>query len=107
MAAATGRSWPDAARPALFWLFRSCVDCHIADGTVPCGRRTLRRCRSAEKGRAMTTTDTTGPHSLGEGMRALRSKWGWIVGFGVFSMIAGVIALASTVIATASAVFIV
>jgi uncharacterized membrane protein HdeD (DUF308 family) len=55
----------------------------------------------------MTTTDNTGPHSLGEGMRALRSKWGWIVGFGVFSLIAGAIALASTVIATASAVFIV
>jgi uncharacterized membrane protein HdeD (DUF308 family) len=55
----------------------------------------------------MTSTDSTGPHSLGEGIRALRSKWGWIVGFGVFSLIAGVIALASTVIATASAVMIV
>jgi uncharacterized membrane protein HdeD (DUF308 family) len=55
----------------------------------------------------MATTDSTGPHSLGEGMRALRSKWGWIVGFGVVSLIAGVIALASTVMATASAVLIV
>jgi len=55
----------------------------------------------------MTTTDNTGPHSLGEGIRALRSKWGWIVGFGVVSLIAGVIALASTVMATASAVLIV
>jgi uncharacterized membrane protein HdeD (DUF308 family) len=40
-------------------------------------------------------------------MRALRSKWGWIVGFGVVSLIAGVIALGSTVMATASAVLIV
>ena len=55
----------------------------------------------------MTTTDNTGPHSLGSGVRALRPKWGWIVGFGVFSLIAGVIALGSTVIATASAVYIV
>jgi uncharacterized membrane protein HdeD (DUF308 family) len=55
----------------------------------------------------MTITDNTGPRSLGEGMRALRSKWGWIVGFGVFALIAGAIALASTVTATASAVFIV
>jgi uncharacterized membrane protein HdeD (DUF308 family) len=53
------------------------------------------------------STDSTGPHSLGEGIRALRSKWGWIVGFGVFALIAGIIALASTMIATASAVFIV
>ena len=55
----------------------------------------------------MTSTGSTGPHTLGEGMRALRPKWGWIVAFGVFSLIAGVIALASTVIATASAVLIV
>jgi uncharacterized membrane protein HdeD (DUF308 family) len=55
----------------------------------------------------MTITDNTGPHNLGEGIRALRSKWGWIVGFGVVSLIAGVIALASTVMATASAVLIV
>ena len=55
----------------------------------------------------MTTTDNTGPHSLGEGIRALRAKWGWIVGFGIVSLIAGVIALASTVMATASAVLIV
>ena len=55
----------------------------------------------------MSTTDNSGPNSLGEGIRALRPRWGWIVGFGVFSLIAGVIALASTVIATASAVYIV
>jgi uncharacterized membrane protein HdeD (DUF308 family) len=40
-------------------------------------------------------------------MRALRPKWGWIVGFGVVSLIAGVIALGSTVMATGSAVLIV
>lgn len=55
----------------------------------------------------MSTTDNPGPHSLGEGMRALRSKWGWLVGFGVFSLIAGIIALGSVVLATASAVLIV
>jgi uncharacterized membrane protein HdeD (DUF308 family) len=55
----------------------------------------------------MSTTDNTGPHSLAEGMRTLRSKWGWLVGFGVFSVIAGIIALGSVVLATASAVFIV
>ena len=55
----------------------------------------------------MTTTDNPGPQSLGEGIRALRAKWGWLVAFGVISMIAGVIALASVVMATASAVIIV
>ena len=56
----------------------------------------------------MSTTDSTGPHSLGEGIRALRSKWGWILAFGIFSLIAGVIALAgSTMFATATAVYIV
>jgi uncharacterized membrane protein HdeD (DUF308 family) len=56
----------------------------------------------------MSTTDSTGPHSLGEGIRALRSRWGWILAFGIFSLIAGVIALAgSTMFATATAVYIV
>jgi uncharacterized membrane protein HdeD (DUF308 family) len=53
------------------------------------------------------STDSSGPHNLGQGIRALRAKWGWIVGFGVFALIAGIIALASTMMATASAVFIV
>jgi len=55
----------------------------------------------------MSTTDNPGPQTLGEGIRALRAKWGWLVAFGVISMIAGVIALASVVMATASAVIIV
>lgn len=55
----------------------------------------------------MSTPDNSGPHTLGEGLRALRAKWGWLVGFGVFSLIAGVIALGSVVMATASAVLIV
>jgi uncharacterized membrane protein HdeD (DUF308 family) len=55
----------------------------------------------------MASTDNTEPHNLGEGMRALRSKWGWLVGFGVFSVVAGVVALAATVIATVSAIYIV
>ena len=54
------------------------------------------------------STDSTGPHSLGESIRALRSKWGWILAFGIFSVLAGVIALAgSTMFATATAVYIV
>jgi len=41
-------------------------------------------------------------------MRALRAKWGWLVGFGIFSVIAGVIALGSGVMfATATAVLII
>ena len=56
----------------------------------------------------MTTTDSTGPHSLGEGIRALRPRWGWIVAFGIISLIAGLIALGgSTMFATATAVYIV
>jgi uncharacterized membrane protein HdeD (DUF308 family) len=53
----------------------------------------------------MSTTNNLG--SLGEGMRALRANWGWIVAFGVISLIAGIIALGSVVMATASAVIIV
>ena len=55
----------------------------------------------------MSTASNSGPHTLAEGMRPLRAKWGWIVGFGVFTVIAGFIALGSVVMATASAVFIV
>src|SRR5262249_38220821 len=49
----------------------------------------------------------SGPHSLGEGLTALRLKWGWIVALGIISMIAGVIALGSVVWATAWAVLII
>jgi len=55
----------------------------------------------------MSTTGNTAPHSLAEAIRPLRAKWGWIVAFGVISLVAGVIALGSVVLATASAVFIV
>ncbi|HTE37291.1 MAG TPA: HdeD family acid-resistance protein [Reyranella sp.] len=55
-----------------------------------------------------TTNNNAGPQSLADGIRALRSKWGWIVGFGVFSVIAGFIALGSGVmLATATAVLII
>lgn len=53
------------------------------------------------------TANTPTPHSLGEGIKVLRAKWGWIVALGVIFMIAGVIALGSVVSATASAVMIV
>ena len=58
----------------------------------------------------MTTATTNGPappHSLGDSLRALRARWGWIVALGVIFMLAGVIALGSVVVATASAVLIV
>ena len=55
-----------------------------------------------------TANNNAGPHSLADGIRALRAKWGWIVGFGVFSVIAGFIALGSGVmLATATAVLII
>jgi uncharacterized membrane protein HdeD (DUF308 family) len=55
-----------------------------------------------------TTNNDAGPHSLADGIRALRSKWGWIVGFGVFTVIAGIVALGSGVLfATATAVLII
>jgi uncharacterized membrane protein HdeD (DUF308 family) len=57
----------------------------------------------------MSATGNTSPapHSLGEGVRALHSKWGWLVAFGVISVIAGLIALSSVAMATASAILIV
>ncbi len=53
------------------------------------------------------TTNSPGPQSLGDSVKALRAKWGWIVALGIIFMIAGVIALGSVVAATASAVLIV
>jgi uncharacterized membrane protein HdeD (DUF308 family) len=53
------------------------------------------------------TVNEPGPHSLGDSIRALRAKWGWIVALGIIFMIAGVIALGSVVMATVSAVLIV
>jgi uncharacterized membrane protein HdeD (DUF308 family) len=47
------------------------------------------------------------PHSLGEAVRHLRPKWGWILALGIVFLIAGIIALASDVMATASAVFVI
>jgi uncharacterized membrane protein HdeD (DUF308 family) len=49
----------------------------------------------------------SGPGSLGEGIRALQTKWGWIVALGVIFMIAGVIALGSVVMATVSAIYVI
>ena len=54
-----------------------------------------------------SATSDSGPHGLGEGVRALRAKWGWIVALGVIFMLAGVIALGSVVMATATAVFVI
>ena len=54
-----------------------------------------------------TTNSPSDPHSLGDSLRALRAKWGWIVALGVIFMLAGVIALGSVVVATEWAVLIV
>jgi len=55
----------------------------------------------------MSTADNTAPHNLGDSVRALRLKWGWIMALGIISMIAGVVALGSVVWATAWAVFVI
>jgi uncharacterized membrane protein HdeD (DUF308 family) len=52
-------------------------------------------------------TNDPAPHSLGEAVRHLRAKWGWILALGIVFLIAGVIALGSDVMATASAVFVI
>ena len=49
----------------------------------------------------------SGGGSLGEGLKALHAKWGWIVALGIIFMIAGVIALGSVVMATVSAIFVI
>ena len=46
------------------------------------------------------TSNSPAPGSLGEGLKALHAKWGWIVALGIIFMIAGVIALGSVVMAT-------
>ena len=54
------------------------------------------------------TGNTLGPQgNHGEGVRALRARWGWIVALGVIFMIAGVIALGSVVMATETAVMVI
>ena len=53
------------------------------------------------------TSNSPAPQSIGEGIKALRGKWGWIVALGIIFMIAGVIALGSVVMATETAVLVV
>lgn len=45
--------------------------------------------------------------SLGQGIEALRAKWGWIVALGVIFLFAGLLALYSVVTATIASVFVV
>lgn len=54
-----------------------------------------------------TPVPDSGPHNLGEGVRALRAKWGWIVALGIIFMLAGVIALGSVMMATLSAIYVI
>ena len=53
------------------------------------------------------TSNSQTPTNLGEGLRALRAKWGWIVALGIIFMIAGVIALGSVVMSTVTSVLII
>src|SRR5437763_16660865 len=43
-------------------------------------------------------TDT--PHSLGSATHALRHNWGWFIGLGVLSLIAGLVALGNLMVGT-------
>ena len=52
-------------------------------------------------------TGATGPGGLTDAVKALGARWGWIMALGVVFLIAGVIALGSVVMATASAVFVI
>ena len=54
-----------------------------------------------------TPAPDSAPHNLGEGVRVLRAKWGWIVALGIIFMIAGVIALGSVMMATLSAIYVI
>ena len=56
---------------------------------------------------SVTSNSPAPGNSLGEGVRALRAKWGWIVALGIIFMIAGVIALGSVLMATLSAIFVI
>jgi len=54
-------------------------------------------------------SDNTGPHAPApaDEIKVLRAKWGWIFALGVISVVAGVLALGSVVVATEAAVMIV
>ncbi|WP_245572742.1 HdeD family acid-resistance protein [Lichenihabitans psoromatis] len=49
----------------------------------------------------------TGPHSLGAAAERIRHRWGWIVAFGAFSAILGVVALVLTETATIASVLLI
>lgn len=54
-----------------------------------------------DQGDDMSNIATPGlPGNLGQGVEALRAKWGWIVALGVVFLIGGLIALGSVVMAT-------
>src|SRR5262245_48257446 len=56
----------------------------------------------------VTSNSPAPPHNLGEGLHALRARWGWIVALGIIFMIAGVIALGSGVyLATVTAIYVI
>lgn len=52
-------------------------------------------------------TDYSNPPTLPESMKALHARSSWVIAFGAIALLAGIVALGSVVMATASAVFIV
>jgi uncharacterized membrane protein HdeD (DUF308 family) len=61
-----------------------------------------------KNGRAIMSHTTAGTYiPFGNGIEALRAKWGWIVALGVIYLIAGFVALGSVLMATVASVFVV
>jgi uncharacterized membrane protein HdeD (DUF308 family) len=54
-----------------------------------------------------SSSDFGRPTNLGQGVEALRAKWGWIVALGIIYLLVGVLALYSVVTATVASVFVV
>ncbi len=54
-----------------------------------------------------SSSDFRRPANLGQGIEALRPKWGWIVALGVIFLLVGLLALYSVVTATIASVFVV
>jgi uncharacterized membrane protein HdeD (DUF308 family) len=67
-----------------------------------------RQINRLKRGNAVTSSSDFGrPTNLGQGVEALRAKWGWIVALGIIYLLVGVLALYSVVTATVASVFVV
>jgi uncharacterized membrane protein HdeD (DUF308 family) len=66
----------------------------------------LAKDKQAETEDAVTSSYDFGrPTNLGQGVQALRAKWGWIVALGIIYLLVGLLALYSVVTATIASVF--